>query len=73
MSDDFTAHGYYTMTNSLGVLIEISKCGDAARIKFQDDAITEWLEIEYEPDKDTNEFEPIISEYNIPLNQVMRI
>lgn len=42
---DFEEHGVYTVSNSLGYLIELSDDGDSARVK-DGDKISEWLEIE---------------------------
>ena len=83
---DFTPHGGYTVSNSGGYLIELSSCGEMARIKDNygnnNPYISEWLPIEYvesedgELDEDGQiEYEPVIDPegYNIPLNQVMRI
>lgn len=46
--DDFNAHGYKTTSNFCGNEIEISNSNDAARIKYSDGEITDWLEIEYD-------------------------
>ena len=84
--EEFTPNGSYTVSNSGGYLIELSPCGDMARIKdsYGNDNpfISEWLPIEYvesedgELDEDGQiEYEPVIDPegYDIPLNQVMRI
>ena len=84
--EDFKAHGYVTMSNAGGYLIELSDCGDSARIKdnygSDNPQISDWLEIEYIIDEDSEldeegykEYEPVIDPdgYGIPLNMVMRI
>jgi len=82
----FKAHGYVTMSNTGGYLIELSDCGKSARIKdnygSDNPKISDWLEIEYIIDEDSEldeeeykESEPVIDPdgYGIPLNMVMRI
>ena len=70
---NFIAHGCYTISNSGGYLIELSDCGDSARVKdnygSDNPQISDWLEIEYVTDEAT--IDP--NGYNIPLNLVMRI
>jgi len=81
MENNFKAHGSYTVTNTLGYEIELSDCGDMARVKEWGDGskVSEWMEIEYRenPDADNEDdsLEPIIDPdgYNISLNLVMRI
>ena len=50
-SEEFTAHGYYTISNCGGYLVEISPCGEMARLKdnwgSDEPEISPWLEIEY--------------------------
>ena len=46
-SENFTAHGYYTISNNGGYLVELSPCGEMARIKEDNGHISPWLEIEY--------------------------
>lgn len=77
----FLPHGVYTVSNCISYLIELSKCGDSARIKLSDNEITEWLEIEYIPSCDDCNSEcecelmPVIDKdnYVIPLNSIIRI
>ena len=75
----FTPHGAYTVSNTGGYEIMLSNDGDAAKVRdaFGSDnpKISDWLEIEYLPDEETGELEPVIDPngYNIPLNQVMRV
>tara|TARA_R100001198_G_C5235451_1_gene213519 strand:+ start:439 stop:966 length:528 start_codon:yes stop_codon:yes gene_type:complete len=82
----FKVHGGYTISNTGGYEIEISECGDSARVKdawgSKNPRISEWLEIEYIIDEDSEpdeegykESEPVIDPdgYNIPLNMVMRV
>jgi hypothetical protein len=77
--EEFTPHGGYTVSNTGGYLIELSECGDSARVKddygSDNPQISDWLEIEYVEDEDTGELEPVIDPngYNIPLNLVMRL
>lgn len=72
----FKAHGSYTVSNTGGYLIEISNCGDAARLQLPDSTITDWLEIECLANEDNNG-EPELyidpNGYNIPLLGVMRL
>tara|TARA_R110002167_G_scaffold3430_2_gene16748 strand:- start:1386 stop:1634 length:249 start_codon:yes stop_codon:yes gene_type:complete len=79
-NQDFIAHGCYTISNLGGFLIELSNCGESARVKdnYGSDKpqISDWLEIEYVIDEDNKEeLSPTIDPngYNIPLNLVMRI
>ena len=47
---NFIAHGYYTWSNCCGYEVQLSDCGDAARLRYpkgDDFVITDWLEIEY--------------------------
>lgn len=47
-SDEFTPQGYKGMNNYGGNEIQINRSGDAARIKFQDGEVTDWLEIDFD-------------------------
>lgn len=78
--ENFVPQGYYTISNSGGYLIQLSDCGDYARVKdnygSDNPQISNWLEIEYVTDEDNfNELSPTINPngYNIPLNLVMKI
>lgn len=77
--EEFTPHGTYTVSNTGGYEIMLNDAGDAAKVRdaFGSDnpKTSDWLEIEYIPDEETGESEPVIDPngYNIPLNQVMRI
>jgi len=77
-NENFIAHGFYTVSNSGGFEVQISKSGDMARVRdaygSKVPKISDWLEIEYIPDEE-EDFQPVIDPkgYNIPLNQVMRI
>jgi len=77
--EEFIPHGGYTVSNSGGYEIMLNDSGDAARVRdaFGSDnpKTSDWLEIEYVPDEETGESEPVIDPngYNIPLNQVMRM
>ena len=74
----FQAHGFYTVSNAGGYEIMLNDRGDAAKVRdaYGSDVpeISDWLEIEYVPDEDTEEMEPVIDPngYNIPLNQVVK-
>ncbi len=78
-SEEFTPHGTYTVSNVGGYEIMLNDAGDAAKVRdaFGSDnpKTSDWLEIEYMPNEETGESEPVIDPngYNIPLNQVMRL
>jgi len=82
----FKVHGGYTISNTGGYEIELSDCGSSARVKdawgSDNPRISEWLEIEYIIDEDSEpdeegykESEPVIDPdgYDIPLNMVMKV
>lgn len=79
LEDEFNVHGFYTLSNLGGYEVEISSCGDLARMR---DAyggsqieVSEWKEIEYVLSEDEEEESiPVIDPqgYNIELNQVIR-
>jgi hypothetical protein len=77
-SEEFIAHGSYTVSNSGGYEIMLGDDGDSAKVRdaFGSDnpETSDWLEIEYITDED-GESSPVIDPngYNISLNQVMRI
>ena len=77
--EEFVPHGTYTVSNAGGYEIMLNDAGDAAKVRdaFGSDnpKTSDWLEIEYTPDNETGESEPVIDPngYNIPLNQVMRL
>ena len=77
---DFTPHGFYTVSNAGGFEIELSNCGDYARMRdafgSDDPEVSDWYKIDYIIDEnDTDEVIAVIDPegYNIPLNEVMRI
>jgi len=82
-ADEFTPHGYYTVSNSGGYEIELHVSGDAARLRSFNGGqpvVTDWLEIEHVQiddvdDEGDQESIPVIDPngYNIPLNMVMRM
>jgi len=85
-SEPFIVHGYYTLGNAGGYEVMISDDGDAAKVRdaygSDNPKTSDWLEIEYiadedsEPDEDGDyELNPVIDPngYNIPLNMVMRV
>lgn len=51
----FVAHGYMGMDNFGGIEIQINDFGDSARLRFYDDEVTDWLEVEYGINEDDNE------------------
>ena len=69
-------HGYYQWSNSCGYGVHLSDCGTQAKLimNVEDCITTEWLDIEYQFDRENNDWEPIIDpdHYNVPLNLVMR-
>ena len=77
--ETFTPQGSYTVSNSGGYEIMLNNSGDAAKVRdafgSSDPKTSDWLEIEYVPDEETGESEPVIDPngYNIPLSQVMRM
>jgi len=77
--EEFTPNGSYTVSNSGGYEIMIDSSGDSAKVRdafgSDDPKTSDWLEIEYVPNEETGESEPVIDPngYNIPLNQVMRM
>lgn len=72
--DNFKVHGIYTISNTFGYEIELSKSGDFARTRDTDGNISDWLEIEYiEYSEDGNEnVIPLIklNGYIIPLTMI---
>lgn len=69
-------HGYYQWSNCCGYGIHLSDDGEQAKLIMnnEDYTVTEWLDIEYQFDKETNEWSPVIdpTHYNVPLNLVIR-
>lgn len=74
MTTEFKPHGYYVVSNTACILVEISPEGDAARLKIEDE-ITDWFEIEFEFKRGWSEPQAIIDPtgYNISLSLVMKI
>lgn len=83
---NFVAHGSYTVSNAGGYLVELSDCGEMARMldSYGSDnpKLSDWLPIEFVIDEDSKEDDDGIKDsmavidpdgYNIPLNQVMRL
>lgn len=68
--------GYYTYSNCCGYGVILSDCGEQAKLVMnsEDCDVTDWLDIDYVLDEDTNEFEPVIDPegFNVPLNLVIR-
>ena len=76
--DKFLKHGYYTVSNCGGYLVELSDCGDSARLQTpENNKVSDWFEIEYVVDEDDKEGDliPVIDPdgFNISLDLVMRI
>lgn len=77
--EPFTPQGSYTVSNSGGYEIMLSDDGEMARVREafggENPETSDWLPIEYVPDEDDGDLEPVIDPngYNIPLNQVMRM
>jgi len=76
--EDFNAHGSYTISNSGGYLVELSDCGDMARLKdsFGSDnpQVSDWLDIEFISNEDDDLIAVIDpNEHHIPLSEVIRI
>lgn len=78
-NEEFIAHGTYTVSNSGGYEVMLNDSGDAARVRdaygSDNPKTSDWLEIEFIPDEESGESEPVIDPngYNIPLNMVMRL
>ena len=47
MKSDFITHGYFCISNHGGYEIELSDCGDSARLKYYD-SVLDWQEIKYD-------------------------
>jgi len=82
-TDNFTAHGFYTISNAGGYEIELSSDGEQARVRdyygSDDPKVSDWLDIVFIPNSDMSEgaddMIPVIDPAGlwIPLNLVMRI
>lgn len=74
---NFKVHGVYTVSNSIGLLVEISNCGDGARTLYTGDKpeLTEWSEIEYKEVDDSEDLKPVFDAggYEVELGLVMRV
>ena len=46
--EEFVAHGYFTTSNFGGYEIQLSDSGDAARIRYHEGPVSDWLEIQYD-------------------------
>ena len=62
--EEFTPHGTYTISNTGGYEIMLSPDGEEAKVRdaFGSDnpKTSDWLKIEYIPDEETGESEPVI-------------
>ena len=56
MKDPFISHGYFSVSNFGGYEIQISDCGDGARIKYFN--VSRWQEIKY-----NNAGDPFVTYY----------
>jgi hypothetical protein len=81
-TEEFIAHGIYTISNTTGIEVQISNCGDSARCRYinskDEEEISEWLEIIHDTIPSMWEHEEYTSifyydELQIDLNQVIRI
>jgi len=73
--DQFITHGVYTLTNTMGYEVQLSECGDAARLKDGDN-ITDWLEIEFVEDEDDSDVANSVIDpdgYNVPLDLITKV
>jgi hypothetical protein len=82
----FIAHGYYCVSNSGGYEVQLSDCGDMARLRDSETGeVSDWVEIKYETAEGANEWGevegcegdeliPVIPMWGgVPLDQVMRV
>lgn len=80
-TDIFTPHGYYTISNNSGYLVEHSPCGEMARLQDHNGITYDWVVItqerNYDWDGETEEEEFILAipdgDGYIPLNMVMKL
>lgn len=78
-TEEFIAHGIYTISNSIGLEVEISECGDSARCRYinskDEEEISEWSEIKHEQLENEEEYSSVFhwNKLQIDLNQVIRI
>lgn len=76
---DFVCHGTYTYSNAYGYEVELSRNGEAARLRINGNEataiVTEWLPIEAVEMEDFSGYEHFIGvgSYNVPLSDVMTI
>lgn len=74
---NFKVHGSYTISNSIGLLVEVSDCGDGARTLYTGDKpeLTEWSEVEYKEVEGSEEMEPVFDAggYEVKVGLVMRM
>ena len=71
MKNEFKTHGIYTLSNTNSLLIELSHCGDGARLKLSDkNNVGKWQEIKF-----TKFGDPFVTYYGVKyyLNEFMRI
>lgn len=72
---DFEVHGTYTLSNSMGYLVQLSDCGTMARALCASDKpeLTEWSEIEHRPCEE-DDIDSVFDAdgYEIDLGLVMR-
>lgn len=73
----FQAHGAYAVSNSMGLLVQISECGTAARTLRTGDRpeLTDWSEIVYEDLDGSGDLEPTFEAggITVQLSSVIRL
>jgi len=83
--EEFIVHGHYAWSNCCGYEVQLSDCGDAARLRMnkwtENEVVTDWLEIQSVIDADGAcdeegfpDFHQVIDPdgWDVPLNLVMR-
>jgi len=81
-TEEFIAHGIYTISNSIGLEVQISDWGEYARCRYinskDEEEISDWSEIKHESIPSMSEDEEYTSFFywdklQIDLDQVIRI
>ena len=68
-NEEFIAHGYYVVSNAIGYEVELNKSCDGARLRI-DGKVTDWLDIEYIVDEDSEEGDSIpVIDTNVTTSQ----
>jgi len=71
MEKEFKTHGAYILSNTNSLLIELSNCGDGARLKLSDkNNVGKWQQIKY-----NNFGDPFVTYYGTKyyLNEFIRV